>query len=75
MAAGRTKCLHPITPASVPLPTRPRTPPPPSCVGLYALINGILSAFSYVRERDSFMVTQPKLVRRRRLRRARSQSF
>lgn len=36
--------------------------PPPRCVALYILINGILTAFSYVRERDSFLVTLPKLV-------------
>lgn len=34
-----------------------------SCVILYVVINIILSAFSFVRERDSFMVTQPKLGR------------
>lgn len=39
------------------------TPACPSCVFLYCLLNVILTAFCYVRERDSFMVTQPKLVR------------
>ncbi|GBF93955.1 signal peptidase complex subunit 2-like [Raphidocelis subcapitata] len=34
-----------------------------TCVALYVAINAVLSAFSYARERDSFMVTQPKMGR------------
>ena len=30
---------------------------------MYCLLNVMLTAFCYVRERDSFMVTLPKLVR------------
>lgn len=34
-----------------------------ACVALYAALNAVLAAFSYVRERDSFMQTLPKLGR------------
>lgn len=51
---------HPASPAADP----PARPPNHlrSCVILYCVFNVILTAFCYVRERDSFMVTQPKLV-------------
>jgi hypothetical protein len=34
-----------------------------ACVAVYCALNAILTAFCYVKERDSFLVTLPKLVR------------